>query len=90
MVVRQVMTFDKDRYDALMRLADFRREVREGRRQFEWKVSFIVWAALAGIAAYPRPIPFWLVLISLMLITFAHVLWVKWNWLRNDEERIFM
>jgi hypothetical protein len=78
------MSFDKDRYDALMTLADFRRVIRESRRIFEWRVSFIVWAALAGIAIYPHRLPFWIVSTSAFVIAALHVLWVKWNWIAND------
>ena len=30
---------DKDRFDALLKLAEFRMEVRKDRRQLEWRVS---------------------------------------------------
>jgi hypothetical protein len=30
---------EKERFDSLMKLADFRRQVREERRQLEWKPS---------------------------------------------------
>jgi hypothetical protein len=43
---------DKDQFDALMQLAEFRMARQRARRELEWKMSLSLWALLVG-AIYP-------------------------------------
>ena len=83
--------FDKDRFDAYMKLAEFRRAIREGRRQFEFKMTATVYFALAGLSLYPKNIPIWLVVgVAVPIILVGHTLWVFWNFDRNESDRVQM
>ena len=42
------MNDHKDQFDAFMKLADFRMNVRKERRQLEWRVSLGLWVGLAA------------------------------------------
>ncbi|HEY1525635.1 MAG TPA: hypothetical protein VGH51_05300 [Candidatus Angelobacter sp.] len=77
---------DKDRIDALMRLAELQSDIREKRREIEFKVSIGLWAITGGAVAYLKGYPVgW----SLLLLAFI-VLMHSWLWVRthyNSSER---
>ena len=77
----------KDLLDALMKLAEFKRAVREGRRQFEWKFTATAFVALAGLSAFPEKAPFCAVFVTVILIWVIHTHWVYWNSSRAERDR---
>ena len=80
----------KDRFDAYMKLAEFRRAIREGRRQFEFRMTATVFVALAGLSLYSKNIPKWLVVGAVLFILVSHTGWVWWNFVRNEDDRVDM
>jgi hypothetical protein len=81
---------DKDRIDALIKLAEFKRAVREGRRQYEFQMSATAYVALAALSVYPVKVPIWIVLIAALTACAIHTLWVYRNFLSNEEGRVQM
>src|SRR5262245_5775213 len=82
---------DKDRFDAFMKLADFRMDVRRERRQLQWRLSLGLWIALAGgmIAfknLHVRILTFLLALILLTVVLGHAYWWVIGNWWRNERD----
>ena len=79
---------DKERCDTLLKLAELQSDIREKRRDIEWKVSIGLWAITAGAAAYlkGRLLPWPLMLLLLAVIWLIHT----WMWVRvhfNSSER---
>lgn len=86
--------FDKDRFDALMELADFRFKRVTNRRQFEWKVTVGIWAVLAaGIVsskAQSQPLTQHQLIFPLIALVFGHAfLWVGSHWVRSTADLKF-
>jgi hypothetical protein len=88
---------EKDQFDAHYKLAEFYKQVRNERRQHEWKVTLALWVGLAAGAAgmvsvkeLPH-IPPCAVTIFLAAVLLYHWLWVKDNFrLRNrDADRSY-
>jgi hypothetical protein len=78
---------NKRRFDALMKLADFRRERQANRRQHEWKVTVGLWALLAAGIAYPPKCPIWALVFALIVVVIAHAfLWVRWVWVGSTKD----
>jgi hypothetical protein len=82
------VSIDKDQFDALIKLAEFKRAVREGRRQIEWKFTATAYVALAGLSVLN--IPWCVVAIAVVLIWALHTLWVYWNMSSNERDRTEM
>ena len=78
---------DKDRFDALMKLADFRVGIREARRQHEWRVSLGLWVGMgAGLVAL-RGIPILVLFPALIIVVLGHaIFWVRWCWKANERD----
>jgi hypothetical protein len=76
---------EKNSFDALMSLADFRLRRAFNRRDYEWKVTLGVWALFAAAIGHPLPredttAVIWIV----MIICVAHILlWVRHHWDRS-------
>jgi hypothetical protein len=85
-----VSDFEKDRFDALMKLAEFKRAVRDGRRQFEWKFSASAFVALVGLSAFPKDAPPIIIVLAVAAILMLHIYWVYWNQSRSEPERVEM
>jgi hypothetical protein len=83
---------DKERFDALMQLANFRREIREARRNIEWRVTLTTWAALgaASLSTIPRDVPQCYILIGALLVLIFHILWIAHHFRVHEEERLLM
>jgi hypothetical protein len=82
---------DKDKFDAFMRLADFRMNVRKERRQLEWRVSVGLWIGLAaGMIAFKNlqiRLPEIILALFLLIVFLIHAwLWVVGNWWRNERD----
>lgn len=77
---------DKERFDALMRLADFRTGIRAARRTLEWRVSLGLWLGMgAGLISLPD-IPEHILVLALIIAVVIHAFWVQWNWVSNERE----
>lgn len=71
---------DKDRFDALIKLAEFKSNIREKRREIEWKTSLGLWALTAGAILYMKGHSKFLLLILLFVIVIGH----SWFWARTN------
>jgi len=81
---------DRDRFDAFLALADFRRQIREARIARQWQASFALWALLAG--AYLKRDELGcaaLVAISVGSIA-AHFFWLHWHAWRAEQDQAWM
>jgi hypothetical protein len=83
----------KERFDALMKLVDFRMSRIADRRDHEWKVTVALWALLAAATIYLRPLEnagpceHRLVAAILSAIVLGHAfLWVGNHWKRSKED----
>ena len=76
---------DKERFEALMKLAEFKSNIREKRREIEFKVSIGLWAITGGGVAYLKghSLPWSVTLIGIIVL--AHWLWVRTHY--NSSER---
>ena len=77
---------DKERCDALMKLAELQSSIREKRRDIEWKVSIVLWVITSGAVAYLKGHSIWWSLGFLAVIVLMH----SWLWVRvhyNSSER---
>ncbi|MFO1099034.1 MAG: hypothetical protein U1E81_12425 [Xanthobacteraceae bacterium] len=79
---------EKEQVDSLIKLADVRRSIREGRRQIEWKFTQLAFLALAGLAFVK--VPSYGVAIAAMVLFMIHTWWVLWNMKRNESDRVKM
>jgi hypothetical protein len=79
---------DKDRFDRLMRLVDFRLKRWDARRGYEWKISLALWGLLAAGAFYIPVRPnMYAVAILLFLVCIGYaLLWLGPVLTRNDED----
>lgn len=65
---------DKDRIDALISLAEFRRERLKERNQYQWRMTFAYWAFLVAATYYIRPRPGETpLIISLIVAAVVHI-----------------
>ena len=83
-------SLDKDQFDALMKLAEFKRAVREGRRQFEWRFTATAFLALAGLSIFPQRASVWVIAAAAVLICVVHTRWVAWNSESAERDRVEM
>lgn len=74
------------RFEALMKTADFRRQVREARMSFERQVTLAAWALLLGIASTLKEADGWLVIPAVMLIVFLHATWTWRNFSASEHD----
>jgi hypothetical protein len=82
---------DKDRFDALMKLAEFKSDIREKRQEIEWKISVAVWTLTAASMAYLRGTPvFWSLLAVVVLVVVHSWLWVRTNFNSAERDADFM
>lgn len=69
--------FEKDRCDTLLKLVEHRFQRRLERSQYEWKLSFGVWALIVSSTIYfNKPPPEWLLVLGLTMIFLFHSLFV--------------
>jgi len=69
-----------------MKLAELKSDIREKRREIEWKVSIGIWAITAAATTYLRGYSVVWSLIFLALLVAAHAwLWVRTNY--NSSQR---
>jgi hypothetical protein len=83
---------NRENFDALMRLNEFRFKRWQDRRTYEWRVNFALWAWMAAAIYYLQidrkicPPPIWASMIVVGFIIGAHALWVHFNWVRNQKD----
>lgn len=82
---------EKERFDALMRLADFRFARWRERRTYEWKISMALWALLVAASAYLKTNGFTFPLswtaFALGVIVVGHAwFWVRTNWISAEMD----
>lgn len=81
---------DKNQFDALMRLNEFRFERWQDRRKYEWRVSLGLWALMAAATYYKKtlipPLPNSIVVVILVIIVLVHTYWVRSNLDRNQKD----
>jgi hypothetical protein len=83
--------FDAEKFNALMKLADFRYQRWRERRSTDWKISLALWTLLVGAASYliANKIRFKFYVGAPFLITLVvcHALfWVRTNWISNQMD----
>jgi hypothetical protein len=77
---------DKERFDALMKLAELQSSIRDKRREIEWQVSIGLWAITGGAVAYLKGHSVRWSLVLLATIALMHSwLWIRTNY--NSSER---
>jgi hypothetical protein len=74
----------KNRFDALMRLSDFRFQRWQDRRKYEWQVSLGLWTLMAAAIYYQitlssAPLPYWLAVLIVVVVVPTHAYWVLFN-----------
>jgi len=78
---------DKERFDALIKLAELQSSIREKRRDIEWKVSMALWAITGGAVAYLKGHSVLWSLILLGIVVFMHSwLWVRTNYKSSERD----
>ena len=60
--------FDKDRFDSVLALVAFRRELRAARLARTWQILLVLWAGLAAAALQSDKLPVW-ALVAIALAT---------------------
>jgi hypothetical protein len=82
--------FDRERFDSLMKLADFRIVRIADRRRHEWTVTVGLWAVLAAGILKPVFGPSMELCVLLGFIVAAHAtLWVRPHWVRSKQDADF-
>jgi hypothetical protein len=78
---------NKDRLDALLRIAEFYMAVRKERRQYEWRVSLGLWVGLAGGMISLKGISLLVLVPLLILVNIGHAwVWVRSYYTRNERD----
>ena len=83
---RQMDDEEKARFDALIRLAEFRRQYRDARRSVEWRVNFAVWALMIGIATTLKSYSIGYAVVAVIAVAVLHCLWIRDNFQRNERD----
>jgi len=77
--------FETEKFNALMKLADFRFQRWRERRTTDWKLSLALWTLLVAVAAYGKAhgkfeFPVWVTALVLISLVIGHALfWVRTN-----------
>ena len=82
--------FDKDLFDARLKLATLRLDIRKDRISREWQVSLGLWTALGAYMisqkATTNVIQVVCLLAALAAAFGAHVFWIRWNFIRAEKD----
>ena len=81
---------DSVRFEALMRQAEFRRQFRDSRTDIEWRVTLAAWALMIGIATTVTSNPTWFVFYGVPLVIVLHLIWLRDNFERNQQDARLM
>jgi hypothetical protein len=79
---------EQKKFDALMRLAEFRINRWKTRSDYKWKLSLALWALLAAAPLYMkyRPSETVLVLTLTVIVVLYAALWVEPLWRRDQND----
>ncbi len=77
---------DKEQFDAIMALAQFRAERRDKRMVMEWRVSLGIWALLAAGIVYSKPFPQHWLLACWFGAVALHCWWVWINFCAAERD----
>jgi hypothetical protein len=81
---------DREHFDSLMKLADFRFARWRDRRKYEWRTSAGLWAVLAAAVIYLKPNSYEaLIVVGVLLIVavLGHAwFWVRLNWVSGEMD----
>lgn len=69
-----------------IQMANFRRDIREARQSREWRIVFLIWAALGGLILQANRIPPWIVAPIAVLILAFHWWILRWNFQRAEHD----
>lgn len=82
------MAVEKDKFEAFLSLAEFRRRRCETRQQIELKLSISLWALMAAALIYiPHRPPDVLLISVLTAIFLIHALFLGQIWVRNENDQ---
>ncbi|MBI4183582.1 MAG: hypothetical protein HY521_06270 [Proteobacteria bacterium] len=75
----------KEKFDALMKQAEYAFASFNGRRQYEWKVNFALWTVIVAAIGYLKgtPIPWWLGVLG--AVVHGYFLWGISGANKNDK-----
>jgi hypothetical protein len=79
--------FDRDRFDAWLALATFRRDLRENRITRQWQASFTAWAAQGGLLWQVASLPRGIVIVASLGLLLVHIGWLVWHSNRAEEDQ---
>lgn len=68
--------FDRERFEAWLALATFRRDLRENRTSRQWQASFTAWAAQAALLWQVQVLPDFVVIGASSGLLLAHLGWL--------------
>jgi hypothetical protein len=83
--------FEDKRFDALMKLAEFRLQRWRERRETDWKFTLALWTLMVAVGAYVvshrADFEWRQVAIALAALVICHAwFWVRNNWLSNEMD----
>jgi hypothetical protein len=79
--------FDRDRFEAWLALATFRRDLRENRIARQWQASFTAWAAQGGLLWQAAALPRTIVIAASLGLLLVHLGWLVWHSHRAEEDQ---
>ncbi len=78
---------EQQRFESLMKLAEFRMGIREARRSYEWRVSLALWLGMAAGLISLKGVPLGLLITALILVVICYSwLWIRWNWIAGERD----
>lgn len=79
--------FDRDRFEAWMALATFRRDLRENRITRQWQASFTAWAAQGALLLQAQELPQHVLVGASTGLLLIHIGWLAWHQHRADDDQ---
>ena len=79
--------FDRDRFEAWLALATFRRDLRENRIARQWQASFTAWAAQGGLLWQVAALPRGIVIAASIGLLLVHIGWLVWHSQRAEDDQ---
>lgn len=79
--------FDRDRFEAWLALATFRRDLRENRIARQWQASFTAWAAQGGLLWQVADLPRSIVIPASLGLLLVHIGWLAWHAGRAEADQ---
>lgn len=79
--------FDRDRFEAWLALAAFRRDLRENRIARQWQASFTAWAAQGALLWQVTALPRGIVVAASLGLLLVHIGWLAWHSKRAEDDQ---